>query len=121
YVPGSWRPSTARCGPVPYSRSLGPGPRLPASSLSGPARSSLTHMAARHARSRAESRRELGAGAHDCVSSQAIALSQTLRALACLPKAAVRDTQRRMSEESTTPDLANRWRESADAHARGDF
>jgi ketosteroid isomerase-like protein len=26
-----------------------------------------------------------------------------------------------MSEESTTPDLANRWRESADAHARRDF
>src|SRR5207245_2319046 len=32
-----------------------------------------------------------------------------------------RDTARAMSEESTTPDLANRWRESADAHARGDF
>jgi ketosteroid isomerase-like protein len=26
-----------------------------------------------------------------------------------------------MCEESTTPDLANRWRESADAHARRDF
>ena len=26
-----------------------------------------------------------------------------------------------MPEEPTTPDLANRWRESADAHARGDF
>jgi len=26
-----------------------------------------------------------------------------------------------MPEESTTPDLANRWRASADAHARGDF
>ena len=26
-----------------------------------------------------------------------------------------------MSEESTTPDLANRWRESADAYARRDF
>jgi hypothetical protein len=45
-----------------------------------------------------------------CVSSQAIALSQTLRALACLPKAAVRDTQRTMPEESTTPDLVELMR-----------
>jgi uncharacterized protein (TIGR02246 family) len=39
-----------------------------------------------------------------CNSSQAIALSHTLRALAYLPKAAVRDTQRTMPEESTAPD-----------------
>jgi len=39
-------------------------------------------------------------------SSAATAWSQALRSLACLPKAAVSDTQRTMSEESTTPDLA---------------
>jgi hypothetical protein len=36
--------------------------------------------------------------------SQAIALSQTLRALACLPKAAVRDTQRMI--DVATPERA---------------
>ena len=39
----------------------------------------------------------------------------TLRALACLPKTAVRDTHRTMSEESTTPDLVERVRGLVDA------
>ncbi len=40
----------------------------------------------------------------DRASSQAIALSQTLRALACLPKAAVRNTQRMI--DVATPERA---------------
>jgi hypothetical protein len=52
--------------------------------------------------------------------SQAIALSHALHALACLPKAAVRDTQRTMPEESTTPDLVERLRALRDAVHRGD-
>ena len=47
----------------------------------------------------------------DRSSSQAIALSQTLRALACLPKAAVGDTQRMI--DVATPEraeeIAARW------------
>ena len=53
-------------------------------------------------------------------SSQAIALSHTLRALACLPKAAVRDTQRTMPDESTTPDLTELVRHLLDAVSRVD-
>jgi len=57
----------------------------------------------------------------DCGSSQAIALSHTLRALACLPKAAVRDTQRAMPDESTTPDLVERMGRAFEAANRRDL
>jgi len=49
-----------------------------------------------------------------------MALSQALRALACLPQAAVRDTQRMMPEESTTPDVVELTRRSIEAGNRRD-
>jgi ketosteroid isomerase-like protein len=54
-------------------------------------------------------------------SSDAIARAETLRALACVPKAAVSDTHRVMPEESTTPDLVELVRRSVEAGNRRDL
>jgi hypothetical protein len=55
-------------------------------------------------------------------SSRALARGEPRQALACLPEAAVGDTQRTMAnEESTAPNPVARLRQSIDAIDRRDF
>jgi ketosteroid isomerase-like protein len=53
-------------------------------------------------------------------SSQALARAEARQTLAWLLEAAVLDTERTMPEESTTPDLVERWRELLEAANHGE-